>query len=292
MAVGEIRGPVKTQFGYLIIKLEEIQAGKGKSFEEARAEIEAQLRKDRATDHFGDIQEQLQSKLQDPNADLNALAQQYHMQTGDVPSFAKGAGAPPLGLARPLQDLVFADPPLGVGKLGGPVLVGDDRLVIAKVLEHRKPEPRPMSEVRDGIVTTLTKDQGTQAALAAAQAARGKLAGGASIEAVAQELKVSAEPAHFIGRTDPSVPAQVRDAAFALPVPAAGKPAFSALTLNTGGAAVLAVSAVRTGAVHDDKERLARTREEAERLGSDAAAAYVEEVRRGASVKKNPNAFD
>jgi len=292
MAVGEIRGPVKTQFGYHIIKLEEIQAGKGKSFEEARAEIEAQLRKDRATDHFGDIQEQLQSKLQDPNADLNALAQQYHMQTGDVPSFAKGAGAPPLGLARPLQDLVFADPPLGVGKLGGPVLVGDDRLVIAKVLEHRKPEPRPVSEVREGIVTTLTKDQGTQAALAAAQAARGKLAGGASIEAVAQELKVSAEPAHFIGRTDPSVPAQVRDAAFALPVPAAGKPAFSALTLNTGGAAVLAVSAVRTGAVHDDKERLARTREEAERLGSDAAAAYVEEVRRGASVKKNPNAFD
>ncbi len=33
-------------------------------------------------------------------------------------------------------------------------------------------------------------------------------------------------------------------------------------------------------------------REEAERLGSGAAMAYVEEVRRGAKVKKNPNAFD
>ncbi len=93
MAVGDIRGPVKTQFGYHIIQLDEIQAGKGKSFEEARPELEAQLRKDRATDHFGDIQEQLQSRLQDPNADLNALAQQYHMQSGDMPSFAKGAGA-------------------------------------------------------------------------------------------------------------------------------------------------------------------------------------------------------
>src|SRR4029077_9066872 len=136
---------------------------------------------------------------------------------------------------------------LGVGKLGGPVLVGDDRLVIVKVLEHRKPEPRPLGEVRDGIVTTLTKDEGTQAALAAPQAARGKLAGGASIETVAQELKVAAEPAHFIGRTDPSVPAQVRDPASALPAPGAGKPAFSALTLNTGGAAVVGVSAVRAG---------------------------------------------
>src|SRR5215475_12714328 len=152
MKVGEIAGPVKTQYGYHIIRLEEIQRGEGKSFEEARPEIEAQLRKDRATDHFGDIQEQLQSKLQDPNPDLSALAQQYHMQTGDLPSFAKGAGAAPLGQARTLQDLVFADPPLAVGKVGGPVLVGDDRLVIVKVLEHRKPEPRPLNEVRDGIV--------------------------------------------------------------------------------------------------------------------------------------------
>jgi len=44
--------------------------------------------------------------------------------------------------------------------------------------------------------------------------------------------------------------------------------------------------------VHDDKERLAQAREEADRLGSDAAAAYVEDVRRRANVKKNPNAFD
>ena len=147
--------------------------------------------------------------------------------------------------------------------------------------------------MRDGIVTTLTKDQGTQAALAAAQAARGKLAGGASIEAVAQELKVSAEPAHFIGRTDPSVPAQVRDAAFALPAPAAGKPAFSALTLNTGGAAVVAVSAVRTGAVHDDKERSrARTRGSRaprQRCGARPTSRKCAAAR---DVKKNPNAFD
>src|ERR1700693_2368768 len=35
MSVGQIRGPIKTQFGYHIIRLDEIQAGKGKSFEEA-----------------------------------------------------------------------------------------------------------------------------------------------------------------------------------------------------------------------------------------------------------------
>jgi peptidyl-prolyl cis-trans isomerase D len=290
MQVGEITGPVKTQFGYHIIRLDEIQPGKAKSLEEARPELEAEVRRNRATDRFGEIQEELQSKLADPGANLAALAQQYGLQQGDVPQFAKGAGAPPLGAAPQLQELVFGEPPLAAGKLAGPVLLGDDRLVIVKLLEHRQPQPKPLAEVRDSIVATLTKEQEMQAALAAAEGARKQLAGGTSFDAVAQELKVSADPAHFIGRQDPSVPAQLREAAFALPRPA-GKPEFRALSL-ADGAAVLAVSGVRVAAAHDGKAQADRALEEAHRLGTADALAYVEQVRRTADVRKNPKAFE
>ena len=291
MSVGEIRGPVKTQFGYHIIRLDEIQPGKSKSLEEARPELEAQLRRDRATDRFGEIQEQLQGRIADPGAELSALAQQYNLQQGDLPSFAKGLGAAPLGPAPQLQELVFGDPPLAVGRLAGPVLLGDDRLVIAKVLEHRKPQPQPLASVRDAIVTAMTGEQETQAALKAAQSARDRLAGGASFDAVAQELKVSADPAHYVGRNDPSIPAQVRQAAFALPNPA-GTPQFRALALNDGGAAVVEVSGVRTTSAHDAKAGSNRAAEETRRLGTTAALTYVEEVRRTADVRKNPKAFE
>jgi len=291
MHVGEIKGPVKTQFGYHIIRLDEIQPGKSKSFEEARADLEAQLRRDRATDRFGEVQEQLQAKMAEPGADLASLAQQYNLLTGDVARFVKGAGGPPVGAAPALQELLFADPPLAVGRLGGPVLLGDDRLVIVKVLEHRKPQPRPLAEVREGIVTTLTRERGTQAALKAAEDARAKLEGGLSFEALAQELKVSADPAHFVGRRDPSVPAPVREAAFAAPRPA-GKPLFRALALTDGGAAVVAVTAARTAAARDPKTLGDRALQEAERLGTDSATAYVEEMRRTADVRKNPKAFE
>jgi peptidyl-prolyl cis-trans isomerase D len=291
MKVGDVAGPVKTQFGYHIIRLDEIQAGKSKSFEEARPDLEAQVRRDHATDRFGEIQEQLQGKLSDPGADLNALAQEYHLQAGDLPAFAKGAGAPPLGAAPQLQELLFGDPPLGAGKLGGPVLLGDDRLVIVKVLQHSAPQPRPLTEVRDGIVAALGKQLETKAALKAAQAAREQLAAGASFDSVAQQLKVSADPAHFVGRSDPSLPAPLRDAAFALPRPA-GKPQFTALALKDGGAAVVAVSAVRSAAVPDNQAQGARQEQEAQRLGSAEVLAYVEEMRRAATVRKNPKAFE
>src|SRR5205823_1855399 len=194
------------------IRLDEIQPGKSKSFEEARSDLEAQLRRDRATDRFGEVQEQLQAKVAEPGADLGSLAQQYGLLTGNVASFVKGAGGPPLGLA-------------------------------------------------------------------AAEGARAKLEGGMSFEALAQELKVHADPAHFVGRRDPSIPAPVRDAVFAAPRPA-GKPVYRALALGEGGAAVVAVMGVRTAAARDPKTLGDRALQEAERLGTDAATAYVEDMRR------------
>jgi peptidyl-prolyl cis-trans isomerase D len=291
MKVGEIKGPVKTQFGYHIIRLDEIQAGKSKSFEEARSDLEAQLRRDRATDRFGEIQEKLQGKASEPGADLKALAQEFNLQTGDIASFTKGAGAPPLGPAPQLQELIFAEPPLAVGRLGGPLLLGDDRLVIVKVLEHRKAQPKPLAEVRNGIVAALTQSRATAAALAAAKAAREKLEGGASFDSLAQELKVSAEPAHFVGRQDPSIPAPVREAVFSVPRPT-GKPAFRELSLSDGGAALVAVMRVRTAAAHDQESQATRARQEADRLGTSDATAYLEEMRRTADVRKNPKAFE
>ena len=52
------------------------------------------------------------------------------------------------------------------------------------------------------------------------------------------------------------------------------------------------MSAVRTAAAHDNEAQASRTQQESERLGTGEALAYVDEVRRTASVRKNPKAFE
>jgi peptidyl-prolyl cis-trans isomerase D len=291
MSVGDIKGPVKTQYGYHIIRLDEVQAAHGKSFEDARPDLEAQLRRDRATDRFGEIQEQLQAKLAEPGADLNVLAQEFHLGHGQIDNFAKGIGGPPLGAAPQLQELLFADPPAATGKIAGSVLLGDDRLVLVKVLEHHAPQPRPLADVREAIVTAMTREQASQAALKAADAARDQLQSGSSFDAVAQGLKVSAEPAHFVGRNDPSLQGEVRAAVFAV-APPAGKPQVRSLGLKDGSAAVFEVSAVRTAPAGDDKAQFERGLREAQNQGQNEVMAYLDEMRRTADVKKNPKAFE
>jgi len=67
---------------------------------------------------------------------------------------------------------------------------------------------------------------------------------------------------------------------------------FRALALGDGGAAVVAVTRVRTAAEHDQRMQANRAVQETERQGTDDAMAYVEEVRRTADVRKNPKAFE
>jgi peptidyl-prolyl cis-trans isomerase D len=292
MQPGEIRGPVKTQFGYHIIKLDEIQPGKTRTFEEARAEIESQLRRDRAQDQLGDVQEQIARKLDESNADFDALVKEFHLQTGEVAGFQRGVGGAPLGAAPELQEVVFSAPVLNDKRVGGPLVLGEDRLVIVKALEHHQPAPRPLAEVRDEIVAAIRKEHGIAAAEKAADTARARLLSGASFDDVAKELGVAAEPARFVGRKDPSVPTPVRTVVFEIPKPA-GKPIFRTAKLDDGGAAVVAITASRrdpSGSAPDRK--MARTGEAAAKRGAGDVAAYIEELRRNADVSKNPKAFE
>jgi len=292
MGENEVRGPVKTQFGYHVLKLEGIQAGKVKSLAEVRAEIEPQLKHDQAVDRFGDAQEQIQQKMEQSSPGIEALAKEFGMRLAEVAQFVRGTGGGELGSSPELQQAVFSDAVLAEHRVGGPVLLGESRLVLVKVLEHQLPAAKPLAEVRDTIVAALRKERGAKAADAAAEAAVKKLQGGASLDDVARDLKVSADPARFVGRTDPSIPAAMRSAAFASAKPTPGHPVYRALTLPTG-AAVLAILEVKSQPEAIKPEQLIALKQQAaEQSGAIDARAYLDELRRTAKVEKNPQAFE
>lgn len=289
---GQISEPVKSQFGYHIIRLDEVRPAHVKTLQDAHAQIESDYRRDQAAAIFGDREEQLQQKLESgASADLEALAKQFGLQTGEVASFTRSGGGAPLGSKPELVAAVFNDDVLSGHKLGGPVAVTDDRVVVLKVLDHHPSAPQPIASVRDEIIAAIRKSESTAAAKAAADDAVKRLEAGASFDEVVKSLGTNAGPAAYFGRRDPRLPAQVRAAAFAAPRPG-DKPVYRALAMDQGGAAVLDLMAVKpgtAGANPQADEQLLTEYIKRDREGD--MNAYVLELQRRATVQRNPTIF-
>jgi peptidyl-prolyl cis-trans isomerase D len=292
MKVGDVSAPVKSQFGYHILKLEEIQAGIAKPFADVRAELDSQYRKDRAADVFGERQEEMSTRLEKGMTDLDKLAQDLELTRGSVPEFLRGGGAEPLGSSVELQQTVFSDATLNQGKVGGPVALGDDRLVVVKVTKHRKAEVKPLEVVREEIVALLRHERGVAAAKAAAEGALAKLTAGEKLDQLAKSLNTTAEPARFLSRGDPSIPAALRTAIFEAPRPTE-TPVIKSTGLDDGSTALFVVTRTRVADTSVNPTLAQQQNEQLQRrVAQGESVAYVNEAKRNAKVIKNPGVFE
>jgi len=291
MKVGEIAGPVKSQFGYHLIKLEEIEAGQQKPFADVRAELDSQYRQQHAAELFGERQEQMNAAIEKGEKDLDKVAQKLGLTRGSIPEFLRGGGAEPLGSAVDLQQLVFSDATLNQGKIGGPLAIGEDRLVLVKVTAHHKAEVKPLNVVHDDIVALLKQERGAAAAKAAAVAAVPKLEGGDTLDSLAKGWSVVAEPARFVSRGDPSIPAALRTAIFDAPRPAA-KPVVKSASIENGSA-VFVVTRSRVADTSANPQLVQQQNATlVERSAQGDVAAYITEAKRKAKIVKNPGVFE
>lgn len=291
MKEGELRGPVKTEFGFHVVRLEAMQAGRNKTFAEVRADLEEEYRRGRIADLFGEKQDAVQQRLEQSGADLAVIAKDLGLKLGESATFLRGAGSPELKGSPELDALVFRDSVLNQRRIGGPVALGEDRFVVVKVLEHRKPAAPPLATVRVKVLEAATNERATEEARKAAESVVKIMGEGGSFDQLAKGLGATTNVARFIDRRDPAVPAEVRKAAFDVARPAAGKTSSKAV-VTSEGAAVVVVSQTRVlPAEGDAAVRAARGQELAGRQALGSLAAYVEDMREKAKVTKNPQAF-
>ncbi len=290
MKVGDVSAPVKSQYGYHILKLEEIQPTEERPFAEVRAELDSQYRQDKAAELFGERQDQITEMLEKGVTDLDQVAKELGLIRGSVPQFLRGGGGEPLGSSPDLQAEVFSDATLNQGKIAGPVGLGEDRLVLVKVTSHHKAAVKPLAEVRDEIVALLREERGVAAAKAAADAALKRIEGGEKMDEVAASLGITAEAARFVSRGDPSIPDALRTAVFEAPRPTE-KPVVRQTTLDDG-AAIFVLTRTRVTDISANPQLVEQQNQLLLRRAAEGdIAAYLAEARRKAKVVKNPRVF-
>jgi peptidyl-prolyl cis-trans isomerase D len=293
MNAGEIRGPVKTQFGYHIIKLEEIEAGSQRSFDDVRAELEADYRRDQAQSAFYERSQELADESFAALSELESVAQKFGLEVKTVEGFTRqGGGA--LGADRKVVDAAFSDEVL-VERQNSPALnVGEESVVVLRVTDHKTPAQRPIDEVRGEIEAALRNAAAGKAAADAAKLAASRLEGGTPLTDVAKDLNAQPTGVMTISRNAEALPPELTKAVYSVPAPAAGRVAAGTASLANGNAAVFVVTTVRPGTLPTtDAAQIAEfMRQAAGQQGMIEFAAYVAEIERNAKITRNAQVFE
>jgi peptidyl-prolyl cis-trans isomerase D len=293
MKPGEVRGPVRTQFGYHIIRLEEVNAGKQKSFEEARPELEGEYRRQEAEERFGEQQEKLADKAFESPDNLDAVSTELGLPVREVAGFTRTEGGGPFGAQPAIIDAAFSDEVLN-GENSQPVELEPGDVVVLRVASRTQPQLKPLAQVREQIVEAIKKDRADEQLDARTRELAEQLAAASTTwEQARTELKAQAHGPIWASRTEADLPIEVRNALFAMPKPASGQKTYKAVGLGTGDFALVALSGTRAGTVSESGEqRQMRTNQALRRVASGEVMGYMTELRKRADVDKNPKAFE
>jgi peptidyl-prolyl cis-trans isomerase D len=290
MKVDEISGPVKTQFGYHILKLDGIQPPAVKSFDASKAELEAEYKRNEAERLFNNAQDQLADAALQNATDIELVAKKAGLTVQDIANFSRSDGGGALGKSQAVIDAAFSQDVLD-GHLSPIVEVDKGQGVVLRASDHKLPQQKPLEAVRTEIVAAWKKQRGVELAAAAAVDAAKRLNAGESWDAVVKSLGAAVQAPKFIARSDQDVPMEIRVSGFKAPKPAQ-KPIYENLSLANGDAAVMAFSAVREDPNAATAKDADIRRQYAAQVASSEAQSYAIAARADAKVLLNPKAMD
>src|ERR1019366_1896021 len=147
MQVGEIRGPVKTQFGYHILKLDGIQPATVRTFEQSKGDLTAEYRRNEAERLFNNAQDQLADAALQNSTDIDVVARKAGLTVQDIPDFRRADGGGELGKSAAVLDAAFSQDVLD-GHLSPIVEVEKGRGVVLRATDHKLPQQKPLEAVR------------------------------------------------------------------------------------------------------------------------------------------------
>lgn len=215
---GELSEVVESDFGFHVIKLLEVRGGQKKPFEEVRATIEDEIKRQIAQRRFSEAAEQFSNLVYEQSDTLQPVVDRLKIEkkTATVQRQVQPGGEGPLS-SQKFIDAVFSPETLRNKRNTEAVEVGPSALASARVIQHQPARVPPLAEIKDRVRERVAVAQAAELARKAGQAREQALKqGNADLAGLSEPLTVSRrDPA---GLARPVVDAVLRTDATKLPV--------------------------------------------------------------------------
>lgn len=265
---GTISGPTKSEFGWHIIQVREIKAGREMPFEQARPELERMLAESARERAYNELSGKLVDEVLKSPASLAPAARSANLPVQKLGPFARGQGT---GIAANPAVLraAFSEALIENRMVSDAIEIAPNHSVLIRVVEHTPERVQPLGKVGPQVVAAVRADRAGKAAEAEAEAALARLKKGESLAAIAtaKQWAVSSVPA--VPRNAPVPDAMAAEAYFQVPAPAAGKTSPGKVRAQNGQMIVFEVTKIGKGSADEvtPEMRAGFLRELAPRIG-------------------------
>ncbi|GAB6040006.1 SurA N-terminal domain-containing protein [Endothiovibrio diazotrophicus] len=252
MKVGEVSDPVRSPYGFHVIRLEEVKPGGTETFETVRDSVEREVRRRQAEGLFVEQEELLTSVAFENPTSLEVPAKELGLpvQTSDWFSRDVGTG---VAVDPKVRAAAFEPDVLEGGNNSTPVELGTDRMVVVRRLDRKPVAAKPLEAVREQIVSQLRARAGRELARKKGEEILAAARGGEALRALAEANGLELKEETGVPRSGSEVePAQLVEALFRLRRPGEEGAVFEGVPLGDGGYAVVEL----TGVVDGDPAKL------------------------------------
>lgn len=238
----QISEPVKTSFGYHIIKLLDTKKDEVPTFASMKAKLSEEVAQLKAGELLNTKLATLQTMAFESN-NLDSISKELNLPIKTTEPFGRKGGE---GITQQQKviDAAFSDDVLNKGANSEPIDIGKDHVVVLHLKSHTEPAIQPLDVVREDIVDTLQEEKAKALAAQKGKAALEALQKGSTPQLVADEYHLSWDQFVNTSRVSPKIPTEIVPPLFKLPRPAEGKTSVGDTTLENGDVVLLQLTKV------------------------------------------------
>lgn len=282
-ATGDLSEPVKSEFGYHLIKLTATQAEEEKSFVDVRDDVESLYRSQQAEELFYEQAEQLADLSYETPENLDVAAEALELEIKTTSGFTRDGGADILSNKK-VVSVAFSEDVL-VNDLNSAVIeLSKSHLVVIHKKQHIPASHLPYESVAPAIKESLRFEQASDKAREQGEGKLEQLKSGTAAESVFSDN--SWHTSQVYGRTDKEMSAQILKRAFSLAKPN-NEAQYTGFTATNGNYVVVKLDAVQDGNPADASiEERDGLRSQLARVNGDSELqAFIDSLRAEASIE-------
>ncbi|HEX4502871.1 MAG TPA: peptidylprolyl isomerase [Scandinavium sp.] len=251
---GQLSGVIKSSVGFLVARLDDVEAAKVKPLADLHDDIAAKVKQEKALDAFYAMQQKVSDAASNNNESLAGASQVSGIKVVETNWFGHDNLPEELNF-KPVSDAIFNGGLVGENGTPGNnsdiITVDGDRAFVLRISEHKAESVKPLADVKAQVTDIVKHTKAVQQANLTAEKLLADLKAGKGDEAM-KAANLTFGAAKTLSRTGQDPLSQT---AFTLPLPQKDKPSYGVGADMLGNVILVSLDEVKDGTMPEAQKK-------------------------------------